>query len=112
MDINVEQIVVRKGLERSGEPFLKHHKIYIEHKSETIAENLSNRLTRDYTTYKKEVLPKVMEAIKQMYHTTYKNISDSKWGWRQNCGCSACGCSPGFVGNEAKGDVYTITVMI
>ena len=72
---------------RTGE-FGKKTRVYVFPKGENLMENLMNRKTRPYTTYKKEVLPEVFRAMGLP--------ADTKARWSQYAGCS-CPCSPGFV---------------
>jgi hypothetical protein len=100
----ITDIQVKSYEPRSGEPFTNRNKIYMWPDNETISENLVNRRTRPYTTYKKDLIPQLMEWLEKNMPNYYKEIKDSKWGWRQNCGCSMCPCSPGFV-SDAEGYV-------
>jgi hypothetical protein len=84
--------------ERVGEPHRRKNKMYIWVSGETIMENLQNRRNRPYDFYKKEVIPMVMDKLKNKHPEIYDKLKDEKWSWRQNCGCSMCPCSPGFVG--------------
>ena len=95
----ISKIEIRREYpsERQGEPFKNRNKVYIWIKNETILENLVNRRNRPYTEYKKEVLPKMLNKLKDKYPEFYNELKDAKWGWRQSCGCSVCPCSPGFV---------------
>lgn len=95
--MKVLSVDTKRENKRSGEPFLKRNKMYIFVKKETIIDNLINRRSRPYDEYKKNIIPKVMEIIKEKYPETYELVKDSKWSWKQNCGCSMCPCSPGFV---------------
>lgn len=99
---------------RSGEPKKKHDKLYIWTTGETIMENLVNRRNRPYEDYKREVIPQLMERLKEERPMVYEFLKDVKWGWNQNCGCSMCPCSPGFVGNVNRGygNVYSIHVNV
>ena len=83
--------------ERNREPFKTKNKMYVWVSGETLIENLENRRNRPHNVYKKEVIPMVMEKMKKKYPKEYKELKDTKWGWRQKCGCSMCPCSPGFV---------------
>ena len=44
----------------------------------------------------------MMEKLKKTNPQVYKDLKNIKWGWNQNCGCSMCPCSPGFIGNVKK----------
>jgi hypothetical protein len=85
--------------DRDGEPHRKKNKMYIW-PSETLIENLENRRSRPHTIWKKEIIPLVMDWLKTNMPNHYNELKDCKWGWRQNCGCSMCPCSPGFVSNN------------
>lgn len=81
-------------------------KIYIFPEGESIFENLENRRSRPSTTYKKEVLPLLLEDVKK----EGLNLDGKKISWSQKAGCS-CGCSPGFIINRHYGyDVYVTIV--
>ena len=105
--MKIKKMDVRPWNRRSGEPFASKPKIYIFIENETILENLENRHNRPATVYKKEILPQVMEKLKNSNPDIYNKFKNSKIGWRQNCGCS-CPCSPGFVVVDAWGteEVY------
>jgi hypothetical protein len=94
ISVKVESYHVRRA-----EPLKRRNKMYI-HPTETILENLENRRSRPYTTWKKEIIPLVMEWLKINMPNHYDELKDSKWGWNRNCGCSMCPCSPGFVSDN------------
>ena len=73
-------------------------KIYIHHANESLLENLFNRRSRPYTTYKKELLPVVMEHIKHSHPHLHDRLKNATWSWDKFCGCSGCPCSPAAVG--------------
>lgn len=77
-------------------------RIYIFQKDETIIENLQNRTVRPYTTYKKEVIPEILQSLNLPAETKVK--------WSQKAGC-ACGCSPAFIveGDYSKDVFVTIS---
>lgn len=57
---------------------------------------LKHFFTRDnlpYNTYKKEVLPDVIEKLK---NETNLELKPNEFHWNKRAGC-CCGCSPGFV---------------
>lgn len=114
MNIKIEKVQVRKELfhERTGEPYKRNHKVYVWPEGETIVENLVNRRTRPYKVYQKDVLPKAMEVLKAENPEVHATLKDAKFGWRKNCGCSMCPCSPGFVSDKEGGYVYDIHVTI
>lgn len=93
------QIKVESYHERKGEPHKFKNKIYMW-PDETVWENLENRRNRPHTEWKKEVIPMVMDWLKTNKPNHYETLKNSKWGWRQNCGCSMCPCSPGFVSDN------------
>lgn len=85
---------------RKGEPFKSKNKIYLWILGETLSENLVNRRNRPYTEYKKDVIPKIMKYLEKNKPEYFQEVKDTKWGWRQHCGCSMCCCSPGFVSDN------------
>lgn len=95
--MEIKNIRIEHEKNRKGEPKRTHHKIYLFIENETLFENLMNRRNRPYNTYRKEVLPVVLERVKETDPVTYNLIKDAKWGWDKNCGCSMCPCSPGFI---------------
>ena len=64
-------------------------RVYVWPEGESIMENLENRRQRPYTTYRKEVLPYVLDQLGLP--------RDTKVRWSQHAGCSMCPCSPGFI---------------
>ena len=68
--------------------WVKQTRIYIWPQGESVLQNLENRRQRPYTTYKKEVIPAVLEKMGMP--------ADTKLRWSQYAGCS-CPCSPGFI---------------
>lgn len=99
VDINIK---TEHPFNREGEPKRFNDKIYIWQSGETIFENLKKRRCRPYTTYKKELFPKLMETLQEKHPEIYEQVKDVKWGWNQYCGCSMCPCSPGFVGDKKR----------
>jgi hypothetical protein len=72
--------------------------IYIWIEGETIMENLENRRQRPYTTFKKEVVPFVLQELGLSPNTKVR--------WSRYAGCS-CPCSPGFIIDDDVGkDVH------
>lgn len=59
---------------------------------ESALENLENRRTRPYTTYK-EFIPGVLEKAQM---GPFRFFHDVTARWSQKAGCG-CGCSPGFI---------------
>lgn len=117
MKYTINSVNVRPETEftRHGEPKKNRDKIYIWIKDETIIENLQNRRNRPYKDYKREVIPQLMEWIKDKKPTVYELLKWVRWGWDQHCGCSMCPCSPGFVGDIKRlctDSVHTIHVDI
>lgn len=100
MDIEIKELSVRRETNRGGEPKLYHDKMYIFIKNQTILENLFGRGSEPYKNYKKFVIPKVMEMIKEQHPDKYELLKDVKWGWNKHCGCSMCPCSPGFISDR------------
>ena len=97
MEVNLSEFSIEHEEKRFGEPKKLHHKIYIWIGKESIIENLFNRRNRPYEDYKKFVIPKIMEHLRMNNPDKYELLKDAKWSWNQNCGCSMCPCSPGFV---------------
>ena len=110
-DVNIRGETV---FNRYGEPKKKHDKLYIWTTGETIMENLVNRRSRPYDYYKREVIPQLMEKLKEERPKVYDKLKDVKWSWNKNCGCSMCPCSPGFIGdvNRGYGKLYSISVNV
>jgi hypothetical protein len=77
----------------------RHTKMYIFIKDETILQNLNNRHNRPYETYKKEIVPQVINILKEQGI----DIEGMKISWSQYAGCK-CGCSPGFILKGGKLD--------
>jgi hypothetical protein len=100
MDIKIEKLNVYHEGNRGGEPKLYHDKMYIWVNNQTIIQNLMGRGSEPYKDYKKFVIPKVMEKIKEEHPKVYELIKDVKWGWNKHCGCSMCPCSPGFISDR------------
>jgi len=92
-------IKVESYQDRRNEPHKFKNKIYMW-PEETVFENLVNRRSRPYNEWKKEVIPLVMDWLKTNMPNHYNALKDSKWGWRKNCGCGMCPCSPGFVSDN------------
>lgn len=116
MNIKIEKVEVRTEFyyDRAEELYRRNHKVYVFPEGETLMENLQNRHNRPYKVYKKEVLPKVMEVLRDSDPEAYAALKDAKFGWRKYCGCSMCPCSPGFVSDKWNFDdgFYTIFVTI
>ena len=108
MKIEIVKLNVRYE-DRKGEPYRYANKLYIWPEGETIMENLYNRRNRPSKVWQEEVIPVVMEAMKEQFPAAYESLKDEKWGWRQKCGCS-CPCSPGFVGQKQHGRTVAVTV--
>lgn len=77
-------------------------RIYVFPKGETLIENLRNRKSRPYTSYKKEVLPKLLEMLEREHPNEFSAINGRKIVWSQYAGCS-CPCSPGFIVHTPSG---------
>lgn len=112
MSYKIVSYKITKCEERSGEPKRQYNKLYIWLSDETIIQNLVNRRSRPYTEYKKLVIPLLMDKLKTDHPTIYEKLKNDKWGWNQNCGCSMCPCSPGFIGSYSPYDYYTIDATI
>jgi len=85
--------------ERKSEPYKGSNKLYIWPSGESVIDNLFNRHNRPSKVWKEEVIPAVLEALKEKNAAIYEIVKNEKWGWRQKCGCT-CPCSPGFVGQN------------
>lgn len=107
--MEITKLTIRQDFKRKDEPHPSRTKMYIWLNGETIMENMINRRSRPYTEYKKVIIPKVLEKIENEYPEVYREIKDSKWGWRQRCGCT-CPCSPGFV--SSRYGYYDISVEV
>lgn len=112
MKIEITQMNVGVSHNRKGEPFRDRHKIYIFHDKESIEENLISRRNRPYDDYKEFVIPKVMEMLDFKFQSHYRSVMNEKWRFRQNCGCSSCPCSPGFIGNNKVSNPLDIFVTV
>jgi len=88
MTLQVKNIDIRKRVHADWKDYSKRARIYVWPQGESIMDNLMNRRQRPYTTYKKEVIPAVLEKMGLP--------SNTKVRWSQYAGCS-CPCSPGFV---------------
>ena len=95
---------------RRGEPYKHSNKLYIWTSGESVLDNLANRHSRPTDYYKKEVIPVIMEQIKEQFPEEAKYLGKENWGWRAKCGCT-CPCSPGFVQNT-PGATYTISAEV
>lgn len=116
MKFNIDSIQIQKvsSFSRYSEPKKHHNKLYICPSNESVVDNFLNRHNRPYEIYKKDLLPMVMDKIKTDYPKEYETIKNTKWSWSQNCGCSACPCSPGFISDKRTIDfiVYDIHVNV
>ena len=83
--------------QRKGEPYRHSNKAYIWASGESILDNLANRYSRPHKFYQQEVLPLILAEVKEKYPDLQLSLNVKDWGWRQKCGCSMCGCSPGFI---------------
>ena len=100
MNIEIKNLEIRRETNRSGEPKIYHDKMYIWVENQTVVENIVGRGHEPYPVYKKFLIPKVMEIIKEQHPDKYELLKDVKWGWSKSCGCSLCPCSPGFIGDR------------
>jgi hypothetical protein len=94
---------------RKGEPYKGSNKLYIWPEGENLLDNLFNRHNRPSKVWKTDVIPVVMEKLKEEFPNIYEAVKNEEWGWRQKCGCK-CPCSPGFVGS--KGGQYYISATV
>lgn len=85
--MDIKTIDIRANKSKSHLPVKTRAYIFIE--NEDIISNLTNRKQRPYTSYRKEIMPKVLEALKLPVDTKIK--------WSQYAGCTSCPCSPGFI---------------
>jgi hypothetical protein len=95
---------------RKNEPYRWSNKLYIWPEGETVMENLFNRRNRPSRAWKQTLIPAIMAKLSKENPEIFERVKGEDWGWRQNCGCKMCPCSPGFVGkNDGQ---YTISVQI
>jgi hypothetical protein len=74
--------------------------VYFSHADENMLENFGNRVARPTDLYK-TFLPKVRQEL---------GIPEStRFVWSQRAGCR-CGCSPGFVCKELRGQDVWVTL--
>ena len=85
---------------RSQERYSKS-RVYVWPGKESIMDNLVNRRSRPYTTWRKEVIPSVLKELGLP--------TDTKVKWSQYAGCS-CPCSPGFIINDYYGKDVHVTL--
>lgn len=109
--MKISNVTVEMYPRRNGTPYRDKNKLFIFVDNESIWENFVNRRCRPHTSYKKEIIPMVMEKLKVKNKKVFKLLKDMKWGWRQNCGCT-CGCSPGFVSESIDYQYFDISVSI
>ena len=102
MKFKIENVKVTEESysDRKREPYKYRNKMYVWVSGENVLDNLMNRRNRPHQFYKKEIIPLIMEMIKEQNSVAYEKIKDQQWGWRQKCGCSMCPCSPGFVSDK------------
>lgn len=89
----------------------KKSQLHVFINNESIGDNLLNRFDRPQKEYRKQVIPQVMEQLKEKYPNEYKLMKDDKWTWNQKAGCG-CGCSPGFVGTSKTGKWISAQVTV
>jgi hypothetical protein len=94
---------------RKNEPYKGSNKLYIWPENETVLDNLFNRHDRPSKVWKTEVIPVVIEKLKEEFPNVYEAVKNEEWGWRQKCGCT-CPCSPGFIGKQ--GGQYYISATV
>lgn len=80
-------------------------RIYIFREGETLLQNILQRYTRPYDFYKKEVIPKIKDQLKE----EGIDLDTLKISWNQYAGCS-CGCSPGFILNLVDNREIFVTI--
>ena len=66
----------------------KETRVYIWPGNESILDQMTTRLCRPHTIWRKEIMPKVLQELGLPLDTEVK--------WSQYAGCS-CPCSPGFI---------------
>jgi hypothetical protein len=108
MKFKIKKVDVRSAEKRSGESRKTKPKIYIFAEGESVIEGLFSRRNRPFEFYKKEILPLILDDIRKNHPSVFERLQNVKWGWRQDCGCSMCPCSPGFVGDLDA--LYTVYV--
>ena len=91
------KVTLESYSDRKREPYKYRNKMYVWVSGESVMDNLMNRRDRPHTFYKKEIVPLIMEMIKEQNSEAYEKLKEQQWGWRQKCGCAMCPCSPGFV---------------
>jgi hypothetical protein len=98
MTLQVKNIQIRDRNTAPYKDWVKQTRIYVWPQGESIMDNLMNRKQRPHTTYKKEVIPAVLEKMGLP--------ADTKVRWSQYAGCS-CPCSPGFiVDGDSRRDIH------
>lgn len=87
--MKIQSFEKRVVAQQKGRAYMpQKSRIHIFTQGESIVKNLENRRQRPYTTYRKELIPEILER---------SGLSkDTKVSWSQKAGC-ACGCSPGFI---------------
>jgi len=107
MKFKIKQLSAKQEYysQRKGEPYRDNNKAYIWVSGESVLDNLMQRYNRPHTFYKKEVLPAILKEVAEKYPEFRISTDVKNWGWRQKCGCSTCGCSPGFIQTGASGTV-------
>lgn len=101
--MKIQEVTKRSVTHERGRPFRpQKSKIYISVSGESVIQNLMNRRQRPYTSYKKELMPEILEKC---------NLpKDTKVSWSQKAGC-ACGCSPGFIIQDGPwGNMFFVSV--
>lgn len=97
--------------QRKGEPYRWRSKMYIWPEGETVLDNLFNRRNRPAKVWQEQVIPVILEKLKETNPEVYEVIKDQKWGWRQKCGCT-CPCSPGFVSYHDTGGTFVVSASV
>ena len=96
--------------DRKDEPYRWSNKMYIWPEGESVLDNLFNRHNRPSKVWKDEIIPAILEKIKEQYPAEYEQLKNENWAWRQKCGCS-CPCSPGFVGKNSI-HMYSVSASV
>lgn len=97
------EIIARPNTDPRG-PYGRTAKgrMFVEHKGETLVENLGARLNRDHRFYRRAIVPAVRKHLRLP--------DEVKFTWTQMAGCTRCPCSPGFVLEGVVGTSIWVTL--
>lgn len=76
-----------------------------------ILEMLQKRYSKPYNFYRKEVIPVVKKWLTAEGRVDVVQYLEGRWTWSQKAGC-ACGCSPGFLGDQYMSKDITVVFEI